>query len=335
MKKQTKLITIIIAAIFFLAIVLFSAPMVLKWKAVQEQASYNQTFQYFPVTVNPKDKTITENDQVNAFLADQHSLFGAVVLSDAGNYLWNIFEKVAITINNAAWYQNIASVGGWFVTIEPGMRKEQVATAFGDALGWNSKDRQAFMKPVGKALLPLSEGSFSPGLYQVSKGMTPKEVQTMVNYRFDNDVLSHYGTSTQEIVPLDEALTIASIIQRETVSTDGMRLLSGIIWNRLFKGMDLQIDSTLQYAKANEASEQSWWPSVTPNDKFIASPFNTYQHSGLPPTPISNPSVEAILAALNPLDTSCFYYFNDKNSVFHCSDTYTEHLTLLKKYYGN
>ncbi len=335
MKKRYKIIIAMALAVFLLAIAVFFSPKILQWEAEREQASVNRTFKDFPVTVDPKNKTITENDEVNTFLADQHSLLGAVSASNIGRHIFLIFENVAITISNSPWYQNIASVSGRFITITPGMRKEQVAATFGDTLGWTSKEKQAFMSPVGNASLPLSEGSFSPGLYQVSSHMTPIEAQTMVNDRFDYDVLSHYGTSTQKIVSLGTALIIASLIQRETISTNGMRLISGIIWNRLFKGMNLQIDSTLQYAKANEASEKIWWPNITPDDRYIASPFNTYLHNGLPPTPISNPSVEAILAALNPVNTPCFYYFNDRTGAFHCSDTYAEHLSLIKKYYGN
>ena len=113
-----------------------------------------------------------------------------------------------------------------------------------------------------------------------------------------------------------------------------MRAISGIIWNRLVANMNLQIDATLQYAKANSTATKSWWPKVTPADLSRKSPYNTYVHSGLPPTPIANPSVAAVLAALNPLNTSCMFYFHDNAGRFHCSDTYTEHVTLLKKYFG-
>lgn len=335
MKKRTKILAIVVIAAIFLLLAILSTPRILVWKIEHEQGYKNGTFRYFPVTVDPKTKTITESDEVNTFLADQHSLLGTTVESDVGKRLWNIIKNVAITINNSPWYENIASVSGRFVSIKPGMRKEQVAAAFGDALKWNNKQKRTFITATSGASLPFEEGSFSPGLYSVSIGMAPEEVQTMVNNRFSNDVLSHYATSTEEKVPLNETLIIASLIQRETISNDGMRLLSGIIWNRLFKDMDLQIDSTLQYAKANKSNVSSWWPAITPNDKYISSPFNTYQHNGLPPAPISNPSVEAILAALNPIKTSCLYYLNDKQGSFHCSDTYADHLSLLEKYYGN
>jgi UPF0755 protein len=122
-----------------------------------------------------------------------------------------------------------------------------------------------------------------------------------------------------------------------------MRIISGIIWNRLFNNMNLQIDATLQYAKASEPDGKTsqrgevagnWWPAVLPKDKYIKSPYNTYENPGLPPGPIATPSVAAVLAALNPVPTSCLYYFHDANGVFHCSDTYVEHVALLKEYYG-
>jgi UPF0755 protein len=97
--------------------------------------------------------------------------------------------------------------------------------------------------------------------------------------------------------------------------------------------MNLQIDATLQYAKGAK-SKKTWWPKPIPSDKFIDSPYNTYQNSGLPPTPIANPSVDTVLAALNPRETECLYYFHDDESVFHCTKTYEEHVALLKQYYG-
>lgn len=113
-----------------------------------------------------------------------------------------------------------------------------------------------------------------------------------------------------------------------------MRLISGIIWNRLFINMNLQIDATLQYAKANTSAANSWWPAPLPADRFRKSPYNTYLNKGLPPAPIASPSVASVLAALNPKNTSCMFYFHDSAGRFHCSDTYDQHVALLKKYYG-
>ena len=156
----------------------------------------------------------------------------------------------------------------------------------------------------------------------------------MVNKHFVEDILSHYGTTTAELVPLNDALTVASLIQREAAGSDDMRIISGIIWNRLFLNMNLQIDATVQYAEANARSAGSWWPPVATRNLFLKSPYNTYVNKGLPPTPIANPSVAAVLAALNPVNTDCMFYFHDRMGQFHCSATYAEHVALLKKYYG-
>ncbi len=312
------------------AMLLYYSPRIVAWSVSQRNGGAEQ----FPVTVDPKSKTITQNQEVDAFLAEKHSLLGAAI-ADIKDSLWSVFTAIAVDISNAKWYQSTASANIQLITITPGMRKEQIAAVFGDALDWTAKERQSFTTPPIGAQLPLTEGSFMPGIYSVSPGMTPQEVQSVVNERFSDEILAHYGSGTQSVVPLSDALTIASLIQRETITKDGMRLISGIMWNRIFAGMNLQIDSSLQYAKASKSSRGGWWPDVSPADKYIPSPYNTYENAGLPPAPIANPSVEAILAALNPIETPCIFYFNDRTGTFHCSATYAEHVALIKKYYGN
>jgi UPF0755 protein len=329
MNRRIKKVGIKALILILFIVFVISIPKIFVWTAQYSQMrTALKLNESFPVTVDPKLKLITEDDLVNSYLATNYSLLGASVL-DAGTYIWTKLSEIVIDIANAAWYQNLASVAGRTVTIKPGLRKEQVATLFGDILSWNSQQRKAFMNETGT----ISEGSFTPGIYNVAVGMSPEEVRKIVNDQFIEDILSHYGTSTQAAVPLRDALIIASLIQKETITTDGMRLLSGIIWNRLFADMNLQIDSTLQYAKANTTSEGSWWPKVVPKDKYIKSPFNTYAHKDLPPSPIASPSVAAVLAALNPIKTPCMYYFNDKEGNFHCSVTYNEHVNQLEKYY--
>jgi UPF0755 protein len=330
-KSIFKKISPILLLLIILGTATFSLPLILSLTIQnQEHQSASVKLDPFPVTVDPKNKTIAENEAVNNFLESANSPLQAA----AGNSFWNTFEWLATTIARAPWYQNLAAVNGRFVTITPGMRKEQVANAFSDALSWNSQEKKEFISARNGESLPLTEGSFSPGVYFVGLGTTPDIAQDLVNNRFSKEILSRYGTSTAEIVPLDEALIIASLIQRETGGNDDIRLISGIIWNRIFANMRLQLDATLQYAKANNAKTGSWWPTVVPADKFRKSLYNTYMHLGLPPTPIANPSVAAVIAALNPTKTSCLFYFHDKDGGFHCSDTYAEHVKLLKKYYG-
>lgn len=312
----------------------FSLPTILVLNVQYEQKNADTTtYEQFPVTVDPKNKLIVENTEVNEFFDSEHPLLQAAV-GNVGSILKNLFAWAAISVADAPWYESLAAADGRLVSIEPGMRKEQVASAFARALGWDAKQKKEFLTTLPYASLPLVEGSFSPGIYMVTKGTSPVATQALINERFSTNILSRYGTTTAQIVPLNQALTIASLIEREAAGPSDMRFVSGIIWNRLFIDMPLQIDATLQYAKANTSATKSWWPTPRPSDRFIKSSYNTYLNKGLPPTPISNPSVASVLAALNPRDTPCLFYFHDSFGGFHCTDTYDEHIALLKKYYG-
>lgn len=134
---------------------------------------------------------------------------------------------------------------------------------------------------------------------------------------------------TPDDLDLDAAIRIASIIQREAAGPHDMRLISGIIWNRISKGMSLELDATLQYVKG---TEDNWWPSVKSKDKYLDSPYNTYKYKGVPPGAISNPSIDAINAVYNPEKTACIFYLHDSNRKIHCSKTYEEHLRNIKAY---
>jgi UPF0755 protein len=88
-------------------------------------------------------------------------------------------------------------------------------------------------------------------------------------------------------------LKVASIIQREAAGKEDMALISGVIWNRLLNDQPLEIDATIQYARGNTGS--GWWAPIKASDiDNIDSPYNTYKNNGLPPTPISNPGIDAI-----------------------------------------
>jgi cell division protein YceG involved in septum cleavage len=288
--------------------------------------------QAFPVTVDPTSKTITTDPRVEALLDSRPS-----GLSASAGLLSRIFDYVAIKISELSAYQLVAGAGGFkslFVTVHPGYRMEQVASAFGATLDWTPTEQQKFITASKKEEPTLPNGAVVPGIYFLNV-TEPTQVANLVHARFEKDVAGRYGTTTQEQVPIEDAITIASMLERESGSWEDMRLISGVIWNRLFVGMRLQIDATLQYAEATGTKGKGgWWPSVEPKDKYIASAYNTYQHAGLPPAPIANPSIAAILAALNPKKTDCLFYFHDSHGVFHCTKTYAEHVKLLKQYYG-
>jgi len=175
------------------------------------------------------------------------------------------------------------------------------------------------------------EGHYFPKTYLVLKDSDPFEVSTTMFQEFSKEARTIKKPTSTKIINQDTATKIASIIQRESGGKKDMALISGIIWNRLFKGMKLQMDATLQYAKGTE--ENGWWGEVSPEDKKINSPYNTYQHTDLPPSPISNPGLAALTAAYNPQKTECLYYLHDKKGNIHCAKTYEEHKKNIERYY--
>jgi UPF0755 protein len=282
----------------------------------------------FPVGVNPHKKTITENPNVDAYFK-KHIASKSTNTSSATSMLRRVFAR----LTTVDWYQSVASPTGRVLVIQSGERKEQVAENFGKILNWDRADRQEFLKQVVDFYPSISDGIFAPGTYVTTLNAGSTEVADLVISRFNNEVASRYSNSLEKQVPLKDALTIASLIEREASEFEDMRLISGIIWNRLFTDINLQIDATLQYAKGTNVNEP-WWPKVRPSDKSIVSPFNTYKNEGLPPAPISSASLDAILAALNPRDTDCIFYFHDDDGEFHCTATYNEHVALLIQFYG-
>jgi|CXWL01.1.fsa_nt_gi UPF0755 protein len=319
-------------AVTVLFVGVFSLPTILSLDSNLVDAENKTIARSFPVTVFPDNKIIVEDPRVEALLYTPPSGLSASVGTIESVLVW-----LAVEVSKFPLYQQLAGAAGvnnLFITIYPGYRREQVAQAFGSTLRWTPKQRTEFLKEAQKLEPDLPEGAFVPGTYFI--GVTaPKDVAQITHERFTRDVLARYGTSTQAQVPLKDALTIASLLEREAGDWEDMRLISGVIWNRLFKGMNLQIDATLQYAKASKTpNTTSWWETPVPNDKYIKSAYNTYRNKGLPPGPISNSSIAAVLAALNPKKTDCMFYFHDAYGRFHCSIDYKGHVALLKKHYG-
>lgn len=281
----------------------------------------------FPVGVTPQRALITENPSVNTFMTEVL----AIIPEERAKV--SLFEKIERVIVQAGWYQQLASPVSRILVIWPGERKEEIVDNIGDILNWSTDERAAFIEMVVASPRGQREGTFFPGRYVVPIDATPTFVATQINARFEEVVGSRYTEDIEEIVPLSDTLALASLLEREAYSFEHMRLISGVIWNRLFIDMPLQIDATLQYAKSNITSD-TWWPVPIPADKFIVSEFNTYQNNGLPPAAIANPSAAAIVAALNPYATDCYFYFHDTDGEIYCSETYAAHVEKLRTLFG-
>ncbi len=234
-------------------------------------------------------------------------------------------------LTKLSFYQNLANPYVRIVRVQEGLRKEQVADLMAEKLDWTEAEKNNFINIHLALNTEDLEGRYFPKTYLIDKDESPADVTTLMFDEFDKQTEKIKKQKSKELINEDTIVKIASIIQRESNGKKDMKLISGIIWNRIFNGMKLQIDATLQYAKGTE--EDGWWQKVDPEDKNIKSAYNTYIHGGFPPGAIANPGLAAIEAAYNPDKTSCLFYLHDRNKQIHCSKTYEDHKKNIDIYY--
>jgi UPF0755 protein len=153
--------------------------------------------------------------------------------------------------------------------------------------------------------------------------------QILMNFEAQVNPELRSGFATQGL-DLCQAVTLASIIQREAILDEEMPLIASVFYNRLNSGAVLASDPTVQYALGFNQKQGTWWTNpLSLNDLQVDSPYNTYIYPDLPPGPISNPGLSALRAVANPAQTP-YYYFRaacDGSGRHLFAETYDEHLT--------
>jgi UPF0755 protein len=174
---------------------------------------------------------------------------------------------------------------------------------------------------------PSVEGYLFPDTYHFVRGMRPEEILGRMVQRLRAKLTPEIRARAQERrLSLHELLTLASIIEREAVAPDEMRLISAVFSNRLRLGMPLQADPTVQYATGKERR------TLTRADLVADHPFNTYRRRGLPPGPIASPGLPAIEAALNPAPVDYLYFVAVDERHHQFSSTVKQHNAAVAKY---
>jgi UPF0755 protein len=179
------------------------------------------------------------------------------------------------------------------------------------------------------------EGYLFPNTYDFFKETTAQDVtekildQTLVIY---NKYKSDFDRVMQERgMTLHQLFTLASIVQYEASSSEDMKMIAGVFYNRLNEGMMLQSSVTVCYAIDIDKGDD--WMKCEVNPSFD-SPYNTYKFTGLPPGPILNPGEAAIEATLNPTGSSYYYFMADVygDGKVYYTETYAEHQKNVNKY---
>lgn len=170
------------------------------------------------------------------------------------------------------------------------------------------------------------EGYLFPDTYFFQPSADAVDVVKTMRANFTAQIAPLTGQIASSGHSLADIVTMASLVEKEARTSEDRKMVAGILWNRIKKGMPLQVDAVFGYI----FNRDTYSPSYA--DLKVDSPYNTYTHQGLPPGPICNPGLDAIEAALNPTPSDYLYYLTDKNGVMHYAQTYAAQLTNEKKY---
>jgi UPF0755 protein len=216
-----------------------------------------------------------------------------------------------------------AQVATW-VTIPEGFTAEQIAARLqGDGLGTSAALRQYFMQEkllVDGARTKSLEGFLFPSTYLMPLGAAPEQIAALLTGQFLKELPRDAASRARALhVNVPQAVTVASLVEREAKSEADRPQIAAVIYNRLRLGMPLQVDATIEYALPQHKSALSF------ADLRIDSPYNSYVHVGLPPTPIANPGLASLAAALHPAKSENLYYVYCGNGRHAFAKTLAEH----------
>lgn len=174
------------------------------------------------------------------------------------------------------------------------------------------------------------EGFLYPDTYYFEKDMSEKDVISAMLKRFSEVYTPELKEKQKKMgLTLQQVINMASIIEKEAVKDVDRPKIAGVFYNRLEIGMPLQSDATIQYIFDERKHIVSY------SDLKIDSPYNSYLNKGLPPTPIANPGIKSIEAALEPEDNDYLYFVATVDGGNNYSKTYDEHLKYVKEYKEN
>lgn len=220
-------------------------------------------------------------------------------------------------------------------TVLAGWRMEEIAAALptsGLSIAPEAFLAAAASPPFVSDLLPAgasAEGFLYPGTYVLPRSITAEQLVSLLMQSFFAQLPLDYNEAyAKRGLTLYQAVTLASIIEREAVVEEEMPLIASVFYNRLAAGMKLQTDPTVQYALGFIPEQNTWWKTpLTRDDLRVNSSYNTYLVNGLPPGPICNPSLAALRAVAYPTDSPYFYFQArcDRSGRHNFAVTFEEH----------
>ena len=218
-----------------------------------------------------------------------------------------------------------------WVTIPEGYTARQIAHRL-QAQGLGTA--AAFLDVVSHQSLLLDsaltnglEGYLYPDTYQFQRGETADHMAMLMTAQFRKKLPHDWESAARHLrYTLPQIITLASLVEREAKDDAERPIMAGVYYNRLRRGMPLEVDATIEYALPMHKTELHY------SDLAVDSLYNTYTHTGLPPTPIANPGARSIAAALHPASTDYLYYVYAGHGRHHFSRTLEEQQAAERRY---
>lgn len=223
-----------------------------------------------------------------------------------------------------------AQVAKW-VTIPEGFTAKQIAQRLQDeGIGDAGAYEAAFLHDsivVGGVRTKNLEGYLFPSTYLIPNDASPKTVEDILTAQFRKELPRDAARKARARgLSIPQIVTLASLIEREAKADDERPLMAGVYYNRLRLGMPLEVDASIEYALPEHHDV------ITYADLKTDSPYNTYLHQGLPPTPIANPGAPSLEAAFNPKPSPYLYYVYKGNGHHVFARTLAEQNANIAKY---
>ncbi len=308
MKKKRKIILISLAIVVFIigwtAILLVLPPSDFPLeKTVKIEAGLNLD----EIATKLTSERLIRSERVFKFLV---YLGGTARVIPAGDYF---FPKKASAFSVAKRFGNgIFNLNLAKITIPEGATAKEIGVLI------KRKIKEFDIENFNLLATPL-EGYLFPDTYFFSPKITPAEAVEYLHSNFKNQTASALEAVKKSGRTLEEIITMAALLEEEAKTTDSRRIISGILWKRIDDDMLLQVDAVFPYIINKNTFE------VTRKDLQTDSPYNTYKYKGLPAGPITNPGLDAILAAAEPLESPYWFYLSDHSGRMHYAIDYDQH----------
>ncbi len=215
------------------------------------------------------------------------------------------------------------------MTISEGLKIRDIAIYFEKFMHMNVEEfistcyDQEFISSLGLNNISNLEGYLFPDTYIFLKTYTVKDVIAIMVKQFLFNYNENINEDSLELSRV-EIVILASIIQGEAMYDDEMKTISSVYHNRLKKNMLLQADPTIQYILPKVKKR------ILVKDTKINNPYNTYLYKGLPPGPINNPGLSAIIAAAYPIETDYLYFVANNKGRHIFNKTFKDHIKSKK-----